>query len=407
MLFRLPSKTLSWLLYDFSNSAYVLLGMTLFLPLFYTSHIHTVNNASQQWGLLISLSLFIVAISAPFIGALADKNKNRFRLFLALNLIFISSVLAIAMAESIPSIGYEVLIVTATSSFSLCLFLYDSLMPGYFKKIDSVSQSAKGWAFGYFGGFACLLIALSILGFRMPASATDYQIILRVIIVFYIAFSLPLLIRMFEEAPGDQNEISLMNDVRKTLSDIIKNKQILLYLICALALMDGLTTLTFFISIYAKSVLGFETRHIVMLIVFLQCVAVPGTLFISRIAERVGEPTVLLWLALLWIFVTVLVYITDSLYTFYLVALLAGTLLGSTPAILRGWYARLVPKDARSRYFGFNAMATRVAAVFGPLAYVLTASILNERVAILSVVPLFALAMSCLLIYRIKFSETS
>jgi len=165
-------------------------------------------------------------------------------------------------------------------------------------------------------------------------------------------------------------------------------------------MMDGLTTLTFFISIYAKSVLAFEVHHIAMLLVIVQLVAVPSTMLMSKLAASYGESLMLLYIAPLWIVVVVLIYFAQSLYLFCIVALLAGTLLGSTPAILRAWYVKLIPVDARSRYFGFNALASRVASVFGPLVFVLLASVYNERIAILSVIPFFVLAFICLLMHK-------
>ena len=400
MNIRFPDRTNSWILYDFSNSAYVLSGMTLFLPLYFATHVHASNNASQRWGLLIALSLFIVAVTAPFVGAAADRGRFRFWLFLILNAIFVLALAAMALAPELSTAGFEVMLVLATACFGLCLFLYDSLIPGFFPESEATRQSGKGWALGYLGGFACLLLVFGLLGFNLPETAADFRLTFIIVVVFFGLFSVPLLYRLAQETPEPESRDGLFSDVRKTLSAIASNRNLLIYMLCAIAMMDGLTTLTFFISIYAKSVLGFDIQQIAMLLVTIQLLAIPATMILSGVANSVGEPRVLRWIAALWMVVSLLIYFSSGIYTFYAVALLAGTLLGSTPAILRGWYARIIPTASRSRYFGFNALATRVAAVFGPLVYILLAATYSERAAILSVVPFFGIALVSLLFLR-------
>ena len=400
MNIRFPDRTNSWILYDFSNSAYVLSGMTLFLPLYFATHVHASNNASQRWGLLIALSLFIVAVTAPFVGAAADRGRFRFWLFLILNAIFVLALAAMALAPELSTAGFEVMLVLATACFGLCLFLYDSLIPGFFPESEATRQSGKGWALGYLGGFACLLLVFGLLGFNLPETAADFRLTFIIVVVFFSLFSVPLLYRLAQETPEPESRDGLFSDVRKTLSAIASNRNLLIYMLCAIAMMDGLTTLTFFISIYAKSVLGFDIQQIAMLLVTIQLVAIPATMILSGVANSVGEPRVLRWIAALWMVVSLLIYFSSGIYTFYAVALLAGTLLGSTPAILRGWYARIIPTASRSRYFGFNALATRVASVLGPLVYILLASTYSERAAILSVLPFFAIALASLLFLR-------
>ena len=365
-------------------------------------YISSSELASKQWGQLISLSLFIVALAAPFVGAQADRGRCRFWIFLIVNAFFVLSVLCIALANNLSLMAFGTLVVISTASFGVCLFLYDSLIPGIFSQNEAMRESGKGWALGYFGGFACLFLIYVFLGFQLPQNEADYKKGFLIIVCFFVVFSMPLLYRLALEAPLVEASFlesrgSLIADVRQTFADIVRDKYMSLYFVCALAMMDGLTTLTFFISIYAKSVLGFEIHQIVLLLVIVQLVAVPSTLIVSRMAAKVGEPIVLLYMAVLWFMVTVLIFIAESLYSFCVAALLAGTLLGSTPAVLRGWYSNLIPVSARSKYFGFNAMATRVSSILGPLVYVFLATVISERIAIFSVVPFFMFAILCLL----------
>jgi UMF1 family MFS transporter len=66
--------------------------------------------------------------------------------------------------------------------------------------------------------------------------------------------------------------------------------------------------------------------------------------------------------------------------------------LGSTQALLRSAFARLVPVGRSAEFFGFNALAGRLSAALGPILFGVVASATgSQRIALLSVL-LFLLA---------------
>ena len=75
----------AWALFDFANSVYPAVVQTAVFSLYYTSTI--VGNAdgagSSWWGRAVSLSVLIVALTAPLLGAVADRSgvRKRFMLF--------------------------------------------------------------------------------------------------------------------------------------------------------------------------------------------------------------------------------------------------------------------------------------------------------------------------------------
>ena len=58
----------AWYLYDFGNSAYEVVGGA---------------EGSRLWGIALAIAMFVVAVTAPFLGAIADfsGSKKRFLLF--------------------------------------------------------------------------------------------------------------------------------------------------------------------------------------------------------------------------------------------------------------------------------------------------------------------------------------
>ena len=78
-------QELSWMMYDWANSAHSVIVVTL-LPIFFDSVASfTADSVSSlsTWGYATSLAMAIVAVSAPLLGVFGDIRGMRKRLFAA------------------------------------------------------------------------------------------------------------------------------------------------------------------------------------------------------------------------------------------------------------------------------------------------------------------------------------
>jgi MFS transporter, UMF1 family len=80
--------TLSWVLYDFGNSAFATTVMAAVLPVFYydVAAVSVKENlAASYWGYSQSIAVLIVAVLAPILGAISDYTaaKKKFLRFFA------------------------------------------------------------------------------------------------------------------------------------------------------------------------------------------------------------------------------------------------------------------------------------------------------------------------------------
>ena len=76
----------SWCMYDWANSAFATTIMAGFFPVFfklYWSYGADVTISTARLGLANSLAGLVIALSAPLLGAIADKGsaKKRFLMF--------------------------------------------------------------------------------------------------------------------------------------------------------------------------------------------------------------------------------------------------------------------------------------------------------------------------------------
>lgn len=156
--------TLSWVLYDFGNSAFATTVMAAILPVFYYDVAAVGANqelAASFWGYSQSFAVLIVAILAPILGAISDYSaaKKKFLRFFAY-MGMIASILLAFVGEG-DYIFASLLLIVGTVGFSGGNVFYDAFLPEIAKEKEIDKVSAAGFAWGYIGGG--ILLAINIL----------------------------------------------------------------------------------------------------------------------------------------------------------------------------------------------------------------------------------------------------
>ena len=78
-------QEISWMMYDWANSAHSVIVVTI-LPIFFDSVAScTADSVSSMsiWGYATSIAMAIVALAAPFLGVFGDIRGMRKKLFTA------------------------------------------------------------------------------------------------------------------------------------------------------------------------------------------------------------------------------------------------------------------------------------------------------------------------------------
>ena len=92
----------------------------------------------------------------------------------------------------------------------------------------------------------------------------------------------------------------------------------------------------------------------------------------------------------LWIMLAISIFFATSYWFFMVISGFTGLVIGSTPAIARGYLGKRIPVQKRAEFFGFNTFVGRIAALFGPLIFgVVSSTAVGMRGAVLSIVPFF------------------
>jgi UMF1 family MFS transporter len=382
-----------WVLYDFGNSAYALLVMTLFYPLFFSSYVAPGASSATAWGLSVSVSILLAGIVSPLLGAYTDqmgRRKSFFTLFGALSIIGIF-ILPFA-GRGGPWLGAAAF-VAVNSAFGIALSLYDSfvvVVPS--KKTSPTMLSGVGWSLGYVGGLACLGLAYLVAGRVLPSSEPSYVSYFLVAGIFFFVCAIPTYLTLPNDdgpSPGAvRQRVASFRKVWLTLKSR-EHRHLLIFLLAMYFVMDGVTTIVYFTSLYAQDALGFNIGQVVWLLVIVQLVAIPATVGLAWLADRWGEVRTLVVSTCLWVTLLVMIYFATSYGFFMIISVLTGFAVGSSPAIARGYLAKKIPPDQRAEFFGFNTFVGRMAALLGPLAFGVVASAAGMRAAVWSILPFF------------------
>lgn len=390
-------KKAAWIGYDFANSAYVLIVPAVAFPLYYRQvALGGGPNADRTWGMIVALALLIAGLVSPFIGALVDASGRRRLALTIATLTCVASTAGLYFAT--PDTGNlgAALFIIGQVAWVVATLLYDSYLKTLSGGGTSHFLSGLGWGIGYAGGIVCLVFTYPLLkGGLAPENLANYRMAFLLTGVFYLVFAIPTLLTLparDETAAGGGSPWRSYSRVFATLKNWKAHRTIFLFLLGFYLLSDGVTTVIYFTSIFFSKTFSMPMDKILMMTVIIQTVGIVTTPLFGWAADKFPEKRVLLTTVVIWcVAVSVMAFGTGSNAPIWMSALI-GLVIGSSQAICRGIYARIIPVEKQAEFFGFNAMAGRVATLLGPLVFgFVSSSTGSQRIGLLSLLVFFVL----------------
>jgi len=398
----IDKKVFAWALYDWANSSFATTVMVVFFPLFFKQFLTTGQDASVStfWlGIANGVSSFVLAIMAPWLGALADRGSAHLRFLLAFTAIGVIPTALLAFVGPGDWMLAAVLFAVASIGFWGGLIFYDSMLVKVAppRRIDSVS--GFGYALGYLGG--ALLLTVNVLMFAKPAmfGLENPEAAIRAsfisVAVWWTLFAIPI----FRAFPKQESRPAIgagralregFEELARTFKEVRKYRAVILFLFAYWLYIDGVNTIMKMAVDYGLA-LGFPADSLISGILMIQFIGFPATLLFGALGDRIS-PLVGIFVGIgVYCAVTFYAVVMTSVSEFYLMAAAIGCVQGAIQAMSRSYYGRLIPRDRAGEFFGFYNMMGKFAAVLGPLLMGTTALLTgNARMAILSVALLFA-----------------
>ncbi|MBP1947352.1 MFS transporter [Virgibacillus litoralis] len=391
----------SWMLYDFGNSAFATTIMAAVLPVFYYD-VAAVgvdqSLADSYWGYSQSIAALIVAVMAPFLGAISDFSaaKKKFLRFFAFMGI-VASILLAFVGEG-DYIFASLLLIIGTVGFSSANIFYDAFLPEIADEEDIDKISSYGFAFGYIGGGVLLainiLMILKYSWFGMPNAAVASQVSFVTVGVWWFIFSLPLLKNIKEEkkvkTKRDRSYAAIgFSRVTNTFKEIKQYKHLLIFLLAFWMYNDGISTIIKMATIYGRDI-GIDSNSLIVALLITQFVGIPCTFFFGWLASKITAKKALYITLYAYLGIVILGYFMSSALHFYLLAFCVGLVQGGAQSLSRSIYGRMVPANKHAEFFGFYGISAKFAAIFGPFLFAIVGQLTgSSRLGIISLVIFF------------------
>jgi MFS transporter, UMF1 family len=392
----LRGPVLSWAFYDWATAAYSTTVMAGFFPTFFHEFWSLGSNPTTttlRLGVANGAAGLLIALSAPFLGASADRSARRKGFLLCFALI---GVLATAALRWVGRGEWGVamaLFVTATAAYSGAIVFYDSLLLRVAAPAEYNRVSAYGYAFGYLGGG--LLFLLNVLmtlhpawfGLASVAEAVQYSFLS--VAVWWFAFSLPLGFGVHETGDSRSASGSSWSELRATLKAAATHRMLWLFLLAYWLYIDGVNTIVKMAIDYGLA-LGLPASSLLAALLLTQFVAFPAALVFGWLGGRIGaRPSILAGLVV-YLAVTVWAIMLHSVAQFFAMAVTVGLVQGGVQSLSRALFGQFVPAGKSAEYFGFYNMTGKFGAILGPLIVGITAQLTgNSRAGIGAVAVLF------------------
>ncbi len=390
----------AWCLYDFGNSAFAMLFPAIFSVLYTDSIVGNEHGEGDRWlGYMVSTAMVVVALLAPFLGGVADHAGVRKRMLGAFTLLGILAVLSWSLlGPGDVVLGYA-LGALGLVAFEAGIVFYNAYLPRIAPPDYQGRVSAWGFAVGYVGslvalGVAALLLASKLLALVWVALALQW-----------FGAALPAFLRLPPDVPGGltlrQAASRGVGGTWKALLDVARTPHLRWFLLGFFFYMDGVETVVVFAGSYAKQTLGFSTAELIGLFALVQLTALAGSLALARPTDTRGPRFTVRLTLLWWVLVVLAAYFSETKLAFWIVGGMAGLGLGAVQAASRAMMGRLAPRGREAEMFGFMALCGRTGSILGPLMFgAIAAGTGNQRLAVLSVVPLYLLGLALVTLVR-------
>jgi UMF1 family MFS transporter len=390
----------AWAFYDWANSVYTLTIASAVFPIFYEALFSERNHYIDVFGLhlknsaLISFvtafAFLLVAFISPLLSGIADyvgDKKSFMKFFCYLGALSCMGLYWFNLENIYFGLAFYFL---GLIGYWGSLVFYNSYLPdiAYVEQQDKIS--AKGYSLGYIGSVILLIINLAMI--MKPKlfgiSGTDGEAAMKamrysfvMVGVWWVLFSQ---YTYYFLPKGNKNTNSKVThhvvlngfkELKKVWFLLKENIALKRYLggffVSSMAVQTVMLVATYFgAQEIAWSSKAESTTGLIICILIIQLVAVLGAVLTSRASEKFGNIPTLIFINCIWaVFCALAFFITLPIH-FYVMAGIAGLVMGGIQALSRSTYSKLLPETQdTASFFSFYDVAEKIGIVIGMLVY--------------------------------------
>ena len=400
----------AWAFFDFANSGYTTVVQTTIFSAYFVGVVAgesqglTPGLSTLLWSLAIGSANFVVMMSGPLVGAIADHHacKKLFLLASSIGCIISTSLLALVGPGDVY-LGM-IFVVMSAIMFATGENLIAAFLPELAPEESRGRLSGYGWGLGYFGGLLTLGLCLAYITWAKQQGLTETHFVPVSLLITASIFAItatPTFIFLKERAipiAWDKNQSSLKMSVKRlqnTLTEISRFKDLMWFLITLGIYQSGVSTVIVLAAIYAREVMGFDTQALIMLIMVVNVTAAFGALICGHLQDKMGSVPSLAMTLFIWIGAVILAINATQSSDMWIAGNVIGLAMGASQSIGRALVSKFSPADRAGEFLGLWGLVNRLSAILGPLSYGLVNYLThgNHRLSLLSTLVFFILGL--------------
>lgn len=404
-------QQVAWALYECArNPFYVLINIYVFSAYFANQVVGDPVWGQALWGYILSTAAIFVALSAPLLGTIADAGGRRKPFLIACIMVAVPATALLTFAR--PDMGSGLFLIAAALvvvniCYELSSIFYNALLP----QVAPPSRfgSVSGLAYALANAAGILLFGAYLLADWIIAPGASDVVVERavplVVAIWWLAFSLPILLRVPDPAPRKLPIGTVVSDglkrLKKSISRLRSLPNVLNYLIARMVFNEGFIILMMFMGVVGAGVLGWSGVQLSVMGLVLSFVAVGGSIFGGKLDDSLGSKAAL-QISILGCMISNLLLITIAPDTVLFVATDPDVTGGMYPRVAdkaffiaeglaaffvtaglvssRAMLAKIAPSESLNELFGIYALSGTATSFLGPLSIaVLTQAFASQR----------------------------
>ncbi|MEO5509786.1 MAG: MFS transporter [Longimicrobiales bacterium] len=376
----------SWVMYDLANTIFSMGVVSAFFP----AYVRAGRPASADvlLGNITSVSMAIIFVASPLLGAMTDRARRRVPFLIASTLI---CVLLTAFMGHVQFGLTATLFILANIAYQAGLQFYDALLPEVTTEANRGKVGGIGVGIGYLGSY----IAIG-LGFVV---AKDSPWVFTYIALLFLLFAIPAFLFVKERGNPRPQPFSfrmIVESTRETIRTLRESQRypgLLRFLIGRMFYTDAINTVITFMLVFttnmAIATAGLTEKQAqdkgFMVMAIAITFAVFGGFAWGWLSDRIGPKRTLNYVLYIWIVIftaAALIGIeTLPLWTMYVLGSAAGLAMGGVWAADRPYMLRLTPPARIGEFYGLYGMVGRFSAITGPFLFGNIAALVVTRSA--------------------------
>jgi len=362
-----------WVLYDVGNSAFVLLCSTI-IPIYYKNIAQasgiSAADSTAYFSYATSLVTLIVAFIGPVLGTLADTKGYKKPLFTFFMLMGVLGCAGLAVPKA--WLAFLAVYILAKVGLNASMVFYDGMLTDITtdERMDIVS--AQGYAWGYIGSCIPFVFSLVFVLFSDAlgiSGGTAMVIAFAVNALWWLLVTLPLL-RSYKQKyyvePTAHPMKESMRRLGKVFSEIRKYPEIWYFLLAFFFYIDGVYTIIDLATSYGKDV-GISDTNLLLALLLTQVVAFPCSIWFGQLSRKVKNTTLIQASIIGYFGIVLFALQLDKAWEFWFLAVCVAVFQGVIQAMSRSYFAKIVPKEKATEFFGFYDIFGKGAAFMGTL----------------------------------------